>query len=122
MKLPDQSESFCFDFFSILAVKFSDSNNDINQKNFLDCLTSFEDQLGKEKCSEILDSEEYKRLYKINLDTFNAIEYIRVNGDVMSVTAFHELNDQRTLAKKRLQKRFFPNSEMIEVKTLCMKN
>jgi hypothetical protein len=122
MKLPDQSESFCFDFFSILAVKLNNSSNDTNQKNFLNCLGSFEDQLGKEKCSEVLDSEEYKELYKINLDTFDAIENIRINGDIMSVTVFHELNDQRTLAKKRLQKRFFPNSEMTEVKTLCTKS
>jgi hypothetical protein len=108
-------EGYAFDFLSILHVKHLKFNNSFSSKCYFDCLNFIEVQIGKELNNLILYSKEYLNLIDANLKTFEAVEKARYS----SITAkeVDDLNMLRYKYKIELQKKFFPESIILEQKS-----
>ena len=110
-----------FDRFSILTVKYfnlQDNNGDIQLlekvKNELQTLSNqISSSISMPRTQEIVDSEEYNDLLKINEKLFNLFNECKKGG--MDALIPDEYNWKRHLAKKTLQKKFF-NEDFNEVK------
>lgn len=104
-------EGYVFDILSILEVKcdiFIDEKFEIssNARNFLE--HEIIEQIGNEKYSEIIKSEEYKNLKQANLETFKMVDLAQKSiGLARDVDT---ANYERYLCKKRLQEAFFDAS------------
>lgn len=109
-------EANCFDYFSILEIKFKMTNDiqkDIFNKQIKFYLNNLSEKLGDEKVSQILNSREYKILKNCNKDIFD----VKANCFVYSVQAcfVEKLNLKRHNLKQNLQKKFF-NKNLSEIK------
>ena len=101
-------ESYAFDYLSILQLK-AEKNNDFEK--FTMILMDL-----KSKISDfdiILDSIEYKNLYDINQETFNAVDLAKDNK--VDAKYVDVCNYKRYLCKVELQNRFF-DGDLIEKK------
>ena len=98
-------EAYAFDYLSILHVK--KLINDKVESTWKNCFYYIENQLGKQKMSEIIRSKEYQNMIEANQITFNAVEKARYE----SITAkeVDEANMLRYKRKLELQKKFFDN-------------
>ena len=105
-------EAYAFDYLSILHIK--KNINPQSQSNWENCLSYIQNQLGKEKMAQIINSKEYLNMIEANQITFDAVEKARYG----SITA-KEVDDANMLRyniKCQLQKVFF-DSNMKEMKT-----
>jgi hypothetical protein len=105
-------EAYAFDYLSILFIK-KNINSDCYD-HWVDCYSYIENQLGKNKMIEIVNSIEYIDLIKANQLTFDAVEKARYG----SITA-KEVDQANLLRHKRkteLQNKFF-NQKLMEYKT-----
>lgn len=102
------SEGYIFDILSIYQVKIIKSNNDeINLNNFNKLKNEISEQIGEKITNDILNSQEYKDLYKANLKTFELVDAVKINpclGKEVDLS-----NYKRFLAKQNLQKKWFNN-------------
>ena len=107
-------ECYAFDYLSILQVKKNlDQAN--HTKPWKDCFDHLKEQLGNDKFTEIIQSLEYNNLYKSNLFTFDAVSKARSGGNI-SAKEVDDCNMGRYDCKIKLQKAFFPESELMEKK------
>lgn len=107
-------EGYAFDYLAILDIKSRNNIGGCSITNFQNCLSDLHGQVG-DKMNSILSSEEYKSLVSANGKTFEAVQLARY-GEI-SAKEVDNLNMLRFLAKNALQKRFFPESSISEVKT-----
>ena len=107
-------EGYAYDFLAILDVK-----NTKNLKNAYDnwrlCQNVLEYQVGKELHQKILSSQEYKNLYTVNEETFDAVEKARYG--TITAKEVDNLNMKRYYCKLDLQNKFFPSTKASESKT-----
>ena len=104
-------EGYVFDILSILEVKcdiFTDEKFEIsfNARNFLE--HEIIEQIGVEKYSHIIKSEEYKNLKQANLETFRMVDLAQNSTGL--ARDVDTANYERYLCKKRLQEAFFDAS------------
>ena len=104
-------EAFAFDYISILKLKADKGfiNEEDIEKNF----DHLRDQIGEELFNSILESEQFKDLYKANCVTFDAVDAAK--EDKMLASEVDKTNYFRMIAKTNLQKHFFA-TELQEVK------
>lgn len=106
-----------FDIFSILEIKVysleTGEKRDIVLKNVEELWNCLEKQLGPKRLKEIYQSDEYNNLFKVNQDTFNAVELAEM--DKISAKKVANLNNLRYFYKKAIQTKFF-DGELSEVK------
>ena len=107
------SESIAFDYLSILCVKAKVNCDYKNYTNYHDCLNNIGHEIGFEKLTEILCSEEYKKLRAVNSECFDCVA--KAKTDEVPASAVDKLNYQRFLCKKALQEKFF-DDELTEQK------
>lgn len=105
-------ECFALDYLSILQVKKDKDSK--NYEAWYECRSYLEGQLP-DSLQGILESEEYENLYEANLQTFDAVGRARSGGDV-TAKEVDDCNMLRYNCKVALQSKFFPTSEMREVK------
>lgn len=106
-------EAYAFDFLSIAQVK--SALREENRNIYRDYLISLLNQIGDEKVRMILDSEEYKGLYRVNKEIFDTIEKIR-QGESIDARVVDNANTERYKLKMALQKKFF-NEDVNEWKS-----
>lgn len=105
---------YAWDYYAILVVK--------NQKKLIryevveDCKNLLMSQLGRDKFVEIVQSDEFENLCKMNSVTFDLVEEARKddNGLAHKVDA---ANMDRYYAKVAIQKKFFGSEPSIEKKS-----
>lgn len=105
-------EAYAFDYLSILHVK--KNINSINESSWRNCFLYLEEQIGKIKMSEIINSIEYQDMIEANKITFDAVEKARYGN--ITAKEVDESNMLRYKKKLELQKKFF-NNILTEVKT-----
>jgi hypothetical protein len=98
-------EGYAFDYLSILDVK-KNIKPEIENSWFV-CFLFLEQQLGKNKMQEIVNSSEYKDLIKANQTTFEAVNKAKKN--LISAKEVDDLNLFRYKNKIALQNKFFTN-------------
>lgn len=108
-------EAYAFDYLAILEVKNSKIKNNVTSSNLSEYSAAIEHQLG-EKFHEVINSEEYNKLVKANEKSFNIIDLVR-SGTNVTAQKVDDLNTDRFIIKKELQKKFF-NQEITEQKNL----
>jgi len=97
-------EAYAFDYLSILEIK-----KDIN------CKANIQQEVGKEKMLDIINSEEYKLMIETNKLTFDAVEKARYGGDI-TAKEVDRINLERHKRKLELQRKFSHNN-LTEYKT-----
>lgn len=108
-------EGYAYDYLAILYVKFLKFNNEKTLKAKKECSAFLYKQLGEDKHLDILTSDEFQKLISVNSDTFDAVEKARY-GEI-SAKEVDNLNMKRYYCKLALQNKFFPSSELNEVKS-----
>jgi hypothetical protein len=98
-------EGYAFDYLSILEVKKNIKPEIKN--NWLLCFSFLEQQLGKNKMQEIINSSEYKDLIQANQMTFEAVNKAKKN--LISAKEVDDFNLLRYKNKILLQNKFFIN-------------
>ncbi len=105
-----------FDILAIYNVKINKCTGRKkvqNQENFKKLAAEIENQIGKLKFNNIIESDEYSELYDANLKTFKMVELAQKDDGLAKQVDVS--NYSRFLKKKALQKRFF-DSEVKETK------
>jgi len=98
-------EAYAFDYYSIFELKTTKNQNLVDSMNQIkiDLIS----QIGEEKFKEIINSEEYRKLYDANSETFDAVD--KAKTDEVLASHVDKCNYLRMLAKKDLQNKFFTN-------------
>jgi hypothetical protein len=108
-------EAYAFDMLSILEIKASEDPS--LKDNMIRFAESLVDELSFFKFSDIGLSKEYKDLKDANHCIFQRINEMKkreaTGEDAIYIDS---MNYQRFLAKKELQKKFFPESALSEQK------
>ena len=73
-----------------------------------------EEQIGKEKLQEILNSDEYKKVVQTNEETFRWVD--KAKTDSCKASDVDKSNYERCKARNALQEKFFPKKKISEVK------
>ena len=111
---PPLHAAYVYDMLAIKAVKKLKQpsiQNDADYASLHDCLVK---EVGEDKHFDILSSKEYMDLYCTNMDVFDAVE--RLKKSRISASEVDYLNWVRFLHKNRILNKFFPNTNMGEVK------
>jgi hypothetical protein len=113
-------EGYAFDILTIFQVKIANcidpSKIAASQLGFNRLFDELYHQLGYEKVTEIITSQEYRDLYDENCKTFLLVDKIRSSEEVSIGKDIDNTNLTRFDCKRRLQSKFF-NSLMVETKT-----
>lgn len=103
-----------YDRLSILDVKINnifigsfDQRKALSQQK-KDLQTQINTCIGYDLASKIYNSDEYKALYKANLDVFNAVDISK--KDLILASEVDKLNYERFVQKNKLQEKFFSES------------
>ena len=107
-------EAYAYDVLAIANVKVI-KNIPNSNKNLINLNKHIEQQIGEKLHLEILNSIQYKKLLKTNIETFDAVELARYG--TISAKEVDNLNMKRYNCKLELQNKFFPNSEILEKKS-----
>jgi hypothetical protein len=101
--------AFVYDFLSVYQIKFEKNKNDENAcKNFQILNDDIASQVGYKKHDQIVDSEEYIYLLKINREIYEKIDNIKANGEELGDAIYIDnKNYQRWIAKNKLQQVWF---------------
>lgn len=111
-------ESSAFDILSIYQLKSiyseTEEKRQQNLQNIKELSDELIEQIGELKFNEVIESEEYIKLYIANMDTFEMVD--KAKTDEVPASAVDYANHQRYLCKSEIQKRFF-NTNLSETKT-----
>lgn len=106
-------EGYAYDFLAILKVK--ENRNLISNVMFEKYSAMISYQVGKELHDEIISSNEFDRCVQINDAVFITVDLAK--GDAVKASSVDQLNTVRFKNKIELQKKFFPQNEVTEVKS-----
>lgn len=106
-------EAYAFDYLSILEIKKDINSN--TYSNWEACKANIEQEVGKEKMLDIINSKEYKLMIETNKLTFDAVEKARYGGDI-TAKEVDRINLERHKRKLELQRKFSHNN-LTEYKT-----
>ena len=105
-------QSYAFDYLAILDLKKLQNLTSHYVVNEFKSVLSL--QLGESKICLILESKEYKDLHDANLKTFIAVDKAKINK--CKAKEVQDANYERYLAKQALQNKFFPDTQLTEIK------
>lgn len=108
-------EGYAYDYLAILSVKHKKLNNQKTLDARSLCNEHILDQVGDDTHIEILHSQEFKNLFNVNSETFDAVEKARY-GEI-SAKEVDDLNMKRYHCKVALQEKFFSSIQITEVKS-----
>lgn len=114
-------EGAAFDMLVILLTKLSRSGGDKHEKirAEIDNLGfHINNQIKPGKYAEIANSDEYTKLYVYNEYIFELIDRLRSGDSTITAKQIDDANLDRYNAKVALQKKFFPDSPVMEQKFL----
>jgi hypothetical protein len=105
---------YLWDYLSIFEVKMKKKQEEKTIRNFLECCMHIQTQLDEKLFHSILSSPEYKNLVEVNSNLFDLVDASK-NDSVLASTVDAGVWS-RFLAKKALQEKFFPETELKEQK------
>lgn len=110
-------ESFGYDLLSIAQVKYRKVASEATIANLLRISRELFSQIDFDTHAIVLDSKEYAELKQANQDLFDIFDEMKRpdKAECYDLKA-DRLNYRRHECKMALQKRFFPNSPLTEVK------
>ena len=106
-------EGYAYDFLAILKIK--ENRNLISPIMFEKYSAMISYQIGKELHDTILNSEEFDKCVQINDAVFISVDLAKSNS--IMAAAVDQLNNVRFKTKIALQKKFFSQNEVTEVKS-----
>lgn len=113
-------EAYALDILSIYEVKIRNCTDVTKKESSINAYGSLykelSDQFGSDKMRNIIQSNEYKSLYKANEDTFYLVDKIRASNEVSVGKDIDNTNMERFFCKRRLQEKFF-DGKLLETKT-----
>ncbi len=109
LKVP---KAYAYDYLSIFDVKLT--KGVVSEYDFKECSVDIATKIGIQQHFDILASQYYKELYRLNLATWDAVDLAKI--DAVKASYVHNLNTERWKAKKTLQEYFFPRNEFKEKK------
>lgn len=105
-------EGYAFDYLAILQVKLEYQL--VTQKEFDEFSGYMRKTIGYGAYSIITSSHEYEECVRVNKLVFLRVDDAK--NDAVKASVVHNLNFERYKAKVALQKKFFPNSSVLERK------
>jgi hypothetical protein len=113
-------EAYALDILSIYEVKIRNCTDQKKIENSKSAYTilykELSNRFGFEKMQQIIQSNEYKDLYKANEDTFYLVDKIRSSNEISVGKDIDNANMERFFCKQRIQSKFF-DGQLLEVKT-----
>ena len=109
-------ESYVFDMLSVLDIKLDllfDEKLETVKSTHSKLSNEIIDQIGLEKYLDIIKSDEYAEMIKVNKNVFDLIDQSKFDTGLAKTT--DDANYERYVKKIVLQKRFF-SSNLSEVK------
>lgn len=106
--------AYAIDFLSILEVKLNKLNDQVSLNNFNHQKKFLSNQIDTSLFLEILNSQEYKKLYETNKIIWESIDLIKTGN--ITAKYVDDLNYERWIFKNKLQSKFF-NHTTSEQKT-----
>jgi hypothetical protein len=112
------SEAYAYDMLAIATLKMGMNPKDGKAKeNMLQLADQMIGQLGDERYLEVLESEEYEALYRVNREMYIRIDELKQREERVGDARYIDNRVyQRFLAKMALQKRWFPEAPLTEQK------
>ena len=107
-------EAGAYDALSILAIKVRERNEEA-AKSWVLLNCELIEQLGY-KHFDVTASNEFDNLFDANDHVFNLINELKTISPNLPASIIDEANYRRFLCKQALQARFFPDSQLTEVK------
>lgn len=107
------SESYAFDYLSILQVKYERLNTKETRFQFFVCRDNIVNELGEDVFNKIFESEIYAELLQANHNVWDLVE--RAKNDNVTAKEVDYGNFVRWDCKNKLQSKFF-NNKNYEVK------
>ena len=104
--------AYAFDYFAILEIKYV--KNIIPRNTFAEVAGAIAAQVGNKTFMQIINSAEYANLHTANSKTFDAVD--KAKKDEVKASYVDQCNTERFLAKRALQKKFFPEYDLKEIK------
>ncbi len=102
-----------YDMLSILSVK--SAANPAVRPDWDRMIVEIIEQVGQEKHDQVM-KEVYPILYAVNSAIFNRIDDLKKSDDPIDAREIDALNLERWQTKRRLQKRFFSEEPLSEIK------
>lgn len=102
-----------YDMLSILSVK--SAVNPAARPDWDRMIVEIIEQVGQEKHDQVM-KEIYPILYAYNSAIFNRIDDLKKSDDPIDAREIDALNLERWRLKRRLQKQFFPEAPLNEIK------
>lgn len=107
---------YAFDVLSIALVKVQ--KKILNSENWYEKISkSISDQIGENLFNLIMSSKEFENLHISNLKTFDCVEKARYESNSISAKEVDDCNMERYYCKVNLQKKFFPETLILENKS-----
>lgn len=107
-------EGYCYDFLAIQQVKWEKGLQSKERFDFYS--NALRAQVGAGGHRIILESPEYAACVKANTVTYEGVDDAWQDRVVASYVC--KKNDDRHIAKLNLQKKFFPDKEVTELKSI----
>jgi hypothetical protein len=108
-------EAYAFDYLAILEIKRKNSTKDLCTFNYQRSIII--EQIGSHLFEQIIMSDLYRELVKINQSIYDMIDLIRQDYLEMDARVVDDANMTRFNLKRKLQDEFFMN-ELIETKRI----
>lgn len=111
-------EAYVFDMLSIITIKLKYNKDNKQISDSMDrMMWEIGSQIGIQCFNAVVESKEFKSLIKANKEIFDRINAIKQRGEKLGDATFVDMrNYDRFLAKKALQKKFFPGKDFTEQK------
>ncbi len=110
--------AFVYDLLSIAAVKVrKNPNSQLAFDSYIKLVETLREQHGQDDHLIIVDSPEYKELFRINEEMYTRIDECKTRA--ATGEDFYYIDDrvyERWLAKKKLQEKFFLGASLSEQK------
>lgn len=107
-------ESYAYDMLAILGIKSKKSYGLTSTNNYISLNKTLSE--GIKNHDEIMASDEYKELEKINEAIFDYIDTMKIKPSIEDGVWVDKQNYNRFLAKKAIQEKFFPDTKNTEQK------
>ena len=108
-------EAGAYDLLAILSIKCAKTTDGPASKAWSRLSRELIEQLGS-KHFEVTHSNEYLNMFEANNRVFNLINELKSASPNMPASIVDEANYCRYLCKQALQARFFPDSQLTEIK------
>ncbi len=101
-------EGAAFDMLCIAQIKYQANPNSVATRIAAENIAKeIHDQIGYVRSSQVVQSDEFIELTKINFRIYDMINSVKIHEILGDATKIDQLNHERFLTKKKIQEKFF---------------